>query len=486
LPQPQDPLAPGADFQYKRIPGIRVFTAQPARADRQGRHADHRGRPHMTVNTPSQPATEHHPGSVALRWYVLIVMVLVYTLSIADRYVISTVLEPIRLELQLSDSNIAFLTGVSLALFYVTFGFPISWLIDRSNRRNIIVASVIAWSAMTTFCGLSRNYLQLILSRIGVGVGEAGGTPGANSIISDYFPVSRRPMALTVFSLGAPIGAWVGADIGGWINDHYDWRTVFLSLGVPGVVFGLLILFTVREPKRGQLDHLAPNAARSASLAESMRYLWTQRSAVHVMAASALTALWGWGLMWWTPTFLIRNYALTPGEAGEIVGPIHLVGGGIATALTGWLLGRRSMSDPRRIVRFMGAGIGIATAVSFVIYWTRDLQLATVLFWIFIPSIYFYIGPCLGLLNNLCEPRMRAMFCAATLFVANVGNLIVAPQAVGFLSDAFAPHHVANGESLRLAMLCLVPTGLWATWHYFRSARRIVQDQERATGVRPA
>jgi MFS family permease len=429
-------------------------------------------------------ATSDNTTSIIVRWYVLIVTVLVYTLSIADRYVISTVLEPIRLELHLTDSGIGFLTGVSLALFYVTFGFPISWLIDRSNRRNIIAASVIIWSAMTTFCGLARNYWQLLFARIGVGVGEAGGTPGANSILSDYFPVSRRPMALTIFSLGAPIGAWVGSDIAGAIADHYTWRTVFLWLGVPGVIFGLLVFLTVREPHRGQMDHNAPGTANSASLLESMRYLWTQRSAVHVMVASALTALWGWGLIWWTPAFLMRNYGISPGQAGAITGPIHLIGGGAATLLTGWLLGRPSMADPRRIVWLMGAGIGAATVVSFVIYWTHSLALASALFWVFIPAIYFYIGPCFGLLNNLCEPRMRAQFCAATLFVANVGNLIVAPQLVGFLSDWFAPHHIANGASLRLALLWLVPVGFWATLHYFLSARRLLQDQERATGVR--
>ncbi len=424
-------------------------------------------------------------ASPVQRWYVLIMMVLVYTLSIADRYVISTVLEPIRLELQLTDSGIAFLTGVALALFYVVLGFPISWLIDRGNRRNIIAVCLVLWSAMTAFTGLSKNYLQLLLSRIGVGVGEAGGTPGASSIISDYFPAARRPMALTVFSLGAPIGAWLGADIAGMINDAYDWRTVFLVLGIPGIAVGLLIFLTVREPRRGQLDHKGGDH-KGASFAESMRFLWSQKSAVHVMVASAVTALWGWGLMWWTPTFLIRNFAMTPGEAGAIVGPIHLVGGGLATLLTGWWMAQPSMRDPRRIVRMMGAVIGVATIVSFVIYWTDDLQLARGLFWIFIPSIYFYIGPCFGLLTNLCEPRMRAQFCAATLFLANVGNLIIAPQMVGILSDAFAPGGVSDGQSLRLAMLCLAPTGLWATWHYFAAAGRIVQDQERATGIKPA
>jgi len=256
-------------------------------------------------------------------------------------------------------------------------------------------------------------------------------------------------------------------------------------LGIPGVFVGLLIFLTVREPRRGQLDKKGGDH-KGASFPESMRYLWTQRSAVHVMAASALTALWGWGLMWWTPTYLIRNFGLTPGEAGSILGPVHLIGGGLATLATSWWLAQPTMKDPRKIVRMMGWGVGIATLVSGAIYSTHSLELARWLFWLFIPAIYFYIGPCFGLLNNLCEPRMRAQFCAATLFVANVGNLIVAPQLVGFLSDAFAPNHVANGQSLRLAMLCLVPVGGWATWHYFRSARRIVQDEERATGIRPA
>jgi hypothetical protein len=215
-----------------------------------------------------------------------------------------------------------------------------------------------------------------------------------------------------------------------------------------------------------------------------MQYLWRQRSAVHVMLGSALTALWGWGLMWWTPTFLIRTYGLTAGQAGAITAPINLYGGIAATLLTAWLVGRPSMADPRRIVWLMGSIIGVATIASIVIYGTHDLQLATALFWIFIPSVYFYIGPCFGLLNNLAEPRMRALFCAATLFVANIGNLIIAPQAVGFLSDFFAPNHLANAASLRLALLCLAPVGFWATFHYFWSARRLIGDQERATGIK--
>jgi predicted MFS family arabinose efflux permease len=417
------------------------------------------------------------------RWYVLFVMVGVYALSIADRYVISTLLEPIRIELQLTDSGIAFLTGTALALFYVLFGFPLSWLIDRYSRRNIIAISVIVWSAMTTASGLAMNYWQLLVSRIGVGVGEAGGTPGASSILSDYFPASQRPMALTIFALGASIGAWIGADVAGQLADAYGWRTVFLLLGIPGVVFGLLIFLTVHEPKRGQLDR--NKSAVSPSFGATFKYLLQQRSAVHVMLGSALTALWGWGLIWWTPTFLVRNFGMTAGEAGIFTGPMHLIGGSLATLFTAWLVAQRSMIDPRRVVWLMGIVVGIATVVSYFIYTSQSIETIRILLWIFIPSIYFYIGPCFGLLNNLAEPRMRAMFCAFTLFAANVGNLIIAPQLVGLLSDHYIAGGMDNAQSLRTAMLWLVPTGLWATFHYFWSARQIVADQTRATGIDP-
>jgi hypothetical protein len=179
----------------------------------------------------------------------------------------------------------------------------------------------------------------------------------------------------------------------------------------------------------------------------------------------------------------LRNYGISAGEAGQITGPIHLFAGTGATILTGWLLGLPSMHSPRRIMYLMGGVIALATVPSIIIYSTHDLVLAKAMLWIFIPSIYFYIGPCFGVLNNLAPCRMRAQYCAVTLLVANVGNLIIAPQLVGFLSDLFAPNHIANGASLRLALLCLAPAGFWSAFHYFWASRTIREDQARAVGV---
>ena len=418
-------------------------------------------------------------ASLAERWYVAITMCVVYTLSICDRYSISTVLEPIRKELHLSDANIAFLTGVSLAIFYVIFGFPLSWLIDRKSRRTIIGACLIAWSALTVATGLARNYWQLLCARIGVGVGEAGGTPGANSMLSDYFPAARRPMALQVFSLGAPIGAWLGSQVAGAIAYRFGWRTMFLALGIPGVLIGALVLLTIREPTRGGLDERTERETAPPFL-ETMRFLLRQPSAVHLIIGSSVVALWGWGLMWWTPAFLMRSYGLNVDQAGAMLGPIHLIGGSLAMIGSTWLLSRRWLSSEPRILRLIGINVALATVVTAVIYSTHSLALTRALFWLYIPSIYVYIGPGFGILNNLARPGMRAVYCATVLFTANVGNLIIAPQMVGFLSDWFAPHHVANAESLRLAMLCLVPTGFWAAWHYFVSARHVLEDERRA------
>jgi MFS family permease len=432
----------------------------------------------LSVTAAAVPATESTP--LALRWYVLVVVCLVYALNIADRYVVSTVLEPIRLELKLSDAGVGFLTGVPLALFYVSFGIPISWLADRSNRRNILSISLITWSAFTTLCGLSRNYWQFLLGRIGVGVGEAGGTPPCNAIVADYFPPERRPMALGVFALGAPIGAWLGADVAGAVANLYGWRATMLALGIPGVLLGILVYFTIREPKRGCLD--ATPGEGNATVLETLATLWRQRAAFHVVMASGVCALWGWGLMWWTTTYLMRAYHLNVGEAGAVTGRVHLIGGLIATAATAWWLSRPKMANPRRVVWLLAGGVALATIPSFIAYWTHSLPLAKLMFWIFIPAIYFYIGPCMGLVQNLAPPHMRNMFTAWSLLVGNLFNLVVAPQLVGFLSDWFAGSRGADAASLRLALLILAPTGFWAAWHFVLAARTVVQDQERATG----
>jgi predicted MFS family arabinose efflux permease len=434
-------------------------------------------------NGAAADAAGVHERASAQAWYVLAMACLIYAINIADRYVVSTVLEPIRSELQLGDSGVAFLTGVPLALFYVSFGLPISWLADRSNRRNILAAALVTWSAFTVMCGRSHTYWQFLFGRIGVGVGEAGGLPPSSSIVSDCFPADRRPMAFTVLALGAPIGAWLGADMAGAVAHAYGWRAAFIALGLPGLVAGLVVFLTIREPQRGRLD--PGGGCAKISMLASLKFLLSQRSAFHVLMTTGVSSLWGWGLIWWTPTYLMRTYDLNVGEAGAVLGPIHLIGGIAASLGTAWLLALPRMRDPRRVLWVLIFGVGAATIPSIMAYWTHTLWVAKCMLWMFIPAIYFYIGPCMGLLQNLAPNGMRSMFIAWSLLVGNLFNLIVAPQAVGFLSDSFAGGH-GDAASLRLALLILAPTGFWATWHAYRASKTVVANMERAVRYAPA
>lgn len=415
------------------------------------------------------------------RWYVLGMLTLAYAFNIADRFSISTLIEPIRTELNLSDSGIGFLTGVALALFYVTVGIPVASLADRANRRNILALALAIWSGMTALCGLAQNYWQLLLARFGVGIGEAGGTPPSTSILADKFPPARRPMALSIFSLGACLGAWLGSSIAGGVAETYGWRAAFLVLGIPGVILALILWLTVREPVRGALDAGSPVTDRS-SVAETVRFILRQRSAFHLLVGGSVATFWSWGLMWWTPTFLVRSHHMTVGEAGAVLGQMHLIAGTLGTLLAGWLMARRAAADPRHIVRLLGWVTALTTIPSIFVYWVSSQTAVVALLWIFVPAVYFYIGPILGLLQNVVPANMRATTCAVLLFTANIANLVIAPQLVGLMSDWFAASFDAGPESLRWALLVVAPTGFWAAYHLWRSGVTIREDEARVVG----
>lgn len=414
------------------------------------------------------------------RWYVVTILALVYALNIADRYVVSTVLEPIRKEFALSDTGVGWLTGVSLAIFYIFAGLPIARFADRGNRRNIIAVALVTWSGMTALLGLTQNFWQFLLARIGVGIGEAGCTPPSTSIIADNFPRERRAFALTLWALGLPLGAWLGSSVAGAIVDHYhNWRAAFIALGVPGVLFGLVILVTVREPVRGRFDLSRRDHEPSATFVETCRFLWMQRSAWHINAAGAVICLWGWGMLFWMQTYFERAYGLSTAEAGARLGTIYFWAGTLATIATGVLLALPQMQDVKRIAWFLAGIVILSTIPSFMIFWTHSLTTATVMLWIVIPCVYLYMGPTMALLLNFLPPTMRAQGMAISLLAANVCNLILAPTLVGWASDLLAPRLGSNAESLRYALLGLSLTGFWAGYHYLTSVRTFDVDDVR-------
>ncbi len=409
------------------------------------------------------------------RWYVLGLLTLVYALNIADRFSISTLIEPIRLELHLSDSGVGFLTGVAQAMFYVTIGIPVALLADRANRRNILAVALVLWSGMTALCGVAQNYTQLLLARFGVGIGEAGGTPPSTSILADKFPAAMRPMALTIYALGTCLGAWLGSAVAGQVAEHNGWRAAFLALGVPGLLVALLLRLTVREPVRGQFDQPATRH-EPPSMWATIRHVWHYRSALHLLLGGSVATLWSWGMMWWMTTFLERTHHLTIGQAGSMLGRMHLLAGTAGTLLASVLMSQPAARDPRYITRLLAWVTALATLPSIALLCTDSIALAQAFLWFFVPAVYFFIGPILGLLQNVVPPQMRATTCALLLFTANVANLVIAPQLIGLLSDQFNLRFQAGADSLRWALLVLAPTGFWAAAHLRAATRTILDD----------
>lgn len=406
-------------------------------------------------------------------------MTVVYAINIADRYVVSTLIEPIKLDLALSDSAVGFLTGVALAIFYVSAGIPLGVLADRTNRRNMIAWSVAAWSAMMVWCGLSQNFIQLLIGRIGVGIGEAGGTPPSQSIIADKFLPGARAAAMSIFAVGAAAGSALGSAAGGALADHVGWRNSLLLFGLVGLPVALLVRFTVREPPRGQLD-THPQNATAVSLRDTLRFMRSQNSVIHLLAGAGILTFWGWGLLWWTPAFLARSHGLSTGQAGALLAPMHGAGGAAVMVATAWLLSRPAWRDPRRQTWFVALTTLLACVPSIVVYATGLFSIATAMLWIFVPVTYLYIGPTSGLLQNLVSAHMRAQAFAILLFVANFANLVVAPQLIGVASDLIRPHIADPQQSLRYALMASAITGLWAAYHYYAAAKEMRRGIERA------
>jgi len=425
------------------------------------------------VYDPLNPAPSKRTFA-ATRWYVLVLLTSVYAMNIADRFMISTLIEPIKADLHLSDSAIGLLTGVALALFYVTAGLPLALVGDRSNRRNLISAALFAWSLATAACGFIRTFWQFMAARILVGVGEAGGTPPSHSLVSDYFPREHRALALSIYAIGASLGSMIGAT-SGIISEHWGWRAAFWVLGLPGVVLALLIFATVREPVRGRLDY--PQRVREAvSFRRTLSYTRQHPTLAHCLIGGSVFTLWSWGLMWWTPSYLIRSHHLTLGAASSTLSLIHGIGGTIALIATSAFMPFVEKRGPRAVPLFAAAVIAIATVPSIVAFSTSSTSIAVMMVWIFIPLSYCTFGPVFALVQNLVPAEMRSQAVALLLFFSNIANLVVAPQLVGTVSDALAPRFGA--ESLHLALLPLTLCGFWAAVHFWIVVRRTCTSAE--------
>lgn len=426
-------------------------------------------------------ATTHPSGaSLSRRYWVLVVMTAVYAMNIADRFVLSTLIEPIKHEFQLSDSAVGFLTGVALALFYVTAGLPLGALADRVNRRNMIAWALTIWSLFTAACGLAQNFWMLLLARIGVGVGEAGGTPPSHSILADYFRPDERIIAMSIYAVGVCIGSAIGGVAGGLLAEHYGWRNaliIFAGASIPV----LILLFTVREPRRGACDPSIETCTEQVGFGDALRFIRSQKSLMHVLAGATVATFSGGGLVWWTPAFLSRSHGLSVGEAGLNVGAMNGIGGSIAmVATTLLMLFWFAKRDPKYQCHFAAWLTLLITAPGVLAHLVTGRETALLLLWLFIPFTNVMIGPTLALLQNLTQPNMRGLTVAVLLFTANIANLAIAPQLIGFASDVLATRIADPAQSLRFALAFSGLTGIWGAYHFWAAIKSLPQDLARA------
>ena len=425
------------------------------------------------MNTDQNPYT-----SARARYYALGLLTVVYTFNFVDRQLLSILQESIKADLLLSDQQLGLLTGFAFALFYTLAGIPIARYADRNNRRNVVAIAIALWSFMTAISGLVQNYLQLLLARIGVGVGEAGGSPPAHSMISDIFPPERRASALAFYSMGINFGILFGFLAGGWLNEFFDWRVAFFVVGAPGIVVALFVRYTLREPIRGLMED-RQDVATDTPFPEVLKLLWSRLSFRHLAIGGALNAFAGYSSSNWTASFMIRSHDMSTGELGTWLALIMGVGGAIGVFWGSYIAERLAKFDVRWYM-WMPTITGMI-CVPFMIATYVVEGAYTALIVSIVPGILFnvYLGNSLAMTHALVGLRMRAVASAILFFLINLIGMGLGPWGVGLLSDMLSAE--LGNESLRYAMLYLLPAAMgWSAVHFLMASRTLHKDLEAA------
>jgi MFS family permease len=434
---------------------------------------------HHEVPSPQPPEAAKDTAPVVsdlYAYYVLFVLFIVTIFNYIDRQILAILLQPIKEDLQVSDTAMGFLTGFAFAAFYTFAGLPLARLADRWVRRSLIAISLATWSAMTAASGLARGFTDLAIARIGVGIGEAGGSPPAQSLLMDYFPPEKRATALSIFACGVYIGVGLGFWLGGWINDAFGWRTAFFVVGLPGVVMALVVRFTVRELPRGLREQQAVSV-RQYSVRETWQFFTSLTTGRRISLAAAFQAFAAYGLGTWIPAFFIRVHHLTPGEVGLWMSWIVAIGGGLGTFAGGWLADRWIRSEPRARVYVSMIGVLLSIPFHVASLLLADYRLALLCG---LPANLFgtfWMGPSLAIIQDLVPPTMRATAAAVYLFIVTIIGLGAGPQAVGILND-----WIGTPDAVRYSLLAsVVVMSLSAGFFYWRAGKSLVQDVEAKT-----
>jgi predicted MFS family arabinose efflux permease len=436
----------------------------------------------MSQQTPpdgnvSEPNNMVAPVSTRYRNYVLLILTGVYVFSFIDRQIITILQESIKKDLGLSDTQLGLMSGFTFAIFYVTFGIPIARLADKGNRKKIITVSLIIWSAMTALAGLAQNFLQLLLARIGVGIGEAGGSPPSHSMISDLYPPEKRATAMAVYSSGISMGILIGFIAGGWIDEHYGWRTAFFVVGIPGILYSLLLYFTVKEPLRG-LSEKNKAADANHSIMDVLLLLWRSKSFRYLALAAGMSAYAGYATTSWMPPFLSRVHGMKSDEIGYWLSLLFGIGGGLGFFMGGFLTDKLGKADKRWYLWVPALALLIAIPFSLTIYFGAHSTVGLLLIAVPAFMVSCYLAPCIALTHSLVEIRMRAMASAILFFVLNIVGLGCGPLFTGMVSDYLLP--TLGTESLRWAMGTITIANVLGAVFFIMAGKTIREELQKA------
>jgi predicted MFS family arabinose efflux permease len=413
------------------------------------------------------------------RAWVLAVLTLTYTFNHVDRQILVILLEPIKTELGLQDSQLGMLTGLAFAAFYATLGIPVAMWADRGNRRNIIALALTIWSAMTALCGIAQTFWHLLLARMGVGVGEAGGTPPATSMIADLYPPQERATALGVYTSGIGLGIMAGFALGGYVYELWGWRAAFFVAGIPGLLLALTVRFAIPEPVRGLADQRKDDGP-APTLAETLKFVFSQSSYLWLLAGCLLICISANAFLVFTSSHLQRTYGLTPGQVSL---PLGVLIGGVGS-IGAVVLGRVCDTLSKKDLRWRPLIIAICAAIALPFAWMflRAPNVEMAYAWNVVPSFIglIYASVAYTASQELVKLRMRSFASAFMLFCLTLIGIGCGPWIAGLLSDHFASTGAAHplARSLELILLfnlasifCL----LMATKNYRRDAARAAE-----------
>lgn len=414
------------------------------------------------------------------RAYVLAILTLVYTFNHIDRQILLILIEPIKADLGISDGQIGLLTGLGFAAVYATLGIPIAMWADRGNRRNILALALTIWSGMTALSGFAQSFWQLLLARMGVGVGEAGGTPPATSMISDLYAPKERAFALGIYTAGIGLGILAGFMIGGFVYQAYGWRVAFFVAGLPGVLLALLVRFSIREPIRGAVEQRA-DTGQASTLGETLRFIAGQRSFLWLLAGCSLICVSANAFLAWTPSYLQRSFDVGP---ADIAIPLGLLIGGIG-GLGAVVLGKvcDTLSERSLAWRPLIIACGAILALPFVWMFLQAETINNAYLWNVVPSFIglIYASVAYTASQELVGLRMRAFSSAFMLFCLTLIGIGGGPTIVGLLSDWMSAN--GNTNPLKSALELMLILNALSVVCLIMSSRTYVRDVERAAGT---